>query len=412
MAELFKREKLKANEVVFRAGGPGDSAYVIEEGCVEVMAGALGEERRIAMLSQGAMFGEVALLDHLPRTATVRAVVDTHLIRIDRSHVEELLLRADPVIQYLMRLLLARFRTSHGMSVLADQKGANDPDNDAPTVLVHDLQKAAVRTLTLAQDLSDAIDLGQLEIYYQPLIAFSNMLPIGYEALVRWRHPSLGMVNPIEFIPLAEKTGLIHRIGAWVVQRAATDWRSLREHCLHDSAELPFMSVNLSSPELSAAGIVQTIADTIAAQDMNPRELRVELTESIIINNMEVVSAAFQSLRGLGATVALDDFGTGYAGLDYLQTLPFSCLKIDRVFVQQLNTSDRSFHIVQSALELARSLGLSTVAEGIEDPAIGKRLAEMGCTYAQGYCYGRPMPKADVATWNDNYRRSLAPAAV
>jgi diguanylate cyclase len=410
MKDLFKRESHAAGVVVFHQGEPGDSAYVVEEGCVEIMTGPPTAQRRIAVLAKGAMFGEVALLDHQPRTATVRTVTTTQLIRIDRQHVEDLLLRADPVIQYLMRLLLARFRNVRGYpSHPAEASQANvlegDPQDEVSSI--QDLQNAAVRTLTLAQDLTDAINLAQLETFYQPLIAFASLQPIGFEALVRWRHPTLGLISPMEFIPLAEKTGLIHRIGAHVMQTAAKDWRALRGFCLGTPGVKPFMSVNLSSPELSAPGIVPSIAKCLVDCQMTGAELRIELTETIVINNMDRVAATFEALRGLGAEVALDDFGTGYAGLDYLQSLPFSCLKIDKVFVQNMLSSDRSFHIVQSALELARSLGLTTVAEGIEDPAIGQRLAQLGCTYAQGYCYGKPMPVQDIAAWHAAYSAKL-----
>jgi EAL domain-containing protein (putative c-di-GMP-specific phosphodiesterase class I)/CRP-like cAMP-binding protein len=409
--ELFKRERFDGQEVVFHSGDPGDSAYVIEEGCVEVLTGAGGNPRRLAVLAQGAMFGEMALLDGLPRSATVRTVVPTNLIRIDRSHVEELLLRADPVIQYLMRLLLARLRNSNDFVQQPDKQVDLSARMEEEADAVHDLQMAAVRTLTLVQDLSEAIERGQLEVHYQPLLSFGGLRPIGFEALVRWRHPQLGMVTPVEFIPLAEKTGLIHRLGHWVMQRATADWMDLRGFCVADPGQRPFIAVNLSAPELSSEGIVDAIEQCVADCGMDAAELRIELTESILINNMDVVSIVLQRLRAIGAGVALDDFGTGYAGLDYLQTLPFTCLKIDKVFVQQLNTSDRSFHIVQSALELARSLGLTTVAEGIEDTAIGQRLADMGCTYAQGYCYGKPMSKGDVAAWHAGYAKSLARAA-
>jgi EAL domain-containing protein (putative c-di-GMP-specific phosphodiesterase class I) len=128
-------------------------------------------------------------------------------------------------------------------------------------------------------------------------------------------------------------------------------------------------------------------------------ELHIELTETAIIQNMSAVSASLERLRALGVGIALDDFGTGYAGLDYLQSLPFSSLKIDKTFVQQMGESERSNHIIRAALELAGSLGLSTIAEGIEDGAIGEQLAAMGCTHAQGYFYGRPMPLQDVAGW-------------
>ena len=228
-----------------------------------------------------------------------------------------------------------------------------------------DLHRAAVRTLSLAQDLSNAVDTDQFELFYQPLLALDGLVMTGYEALIRWRHPVLGLINPAEFIPFAEKTGLIHRIGQWVLHRAIADWAELRPFCRDDANHRPYVSVNLSAPELASPGIVDSIRALLLQYRMDPAELRIELTETVIIQNMEAVSKSVQQLRSLGAGVALDDFGTGYAGLDYLQTLPFTCLKIDRIFVQQIHESARSVHIIRAALELARAMGLSTIAEGI-----------------------------------------------
>jgi len=403
MTDAFDREVFDGQEVVFQWGDPGDSAYVIEEGCVEVLAGTGPQQRRIAILTEGAMFGEVALLDRQPRTAAVRTLVPTRLIRIDRSHVEELLLRSDSVIQYLMHLLLARFRSTHDAAGLQQQRqnaaSAGGAADSGSTTEALDLHKAAVRTLSLAQDLSDAIDRQQLGLFYQPLLAFQGLTVVGFEALIRWHHPTLGLISPAEFIPLAEKTGLIHRIGQWVLQRGVADWADLRQYCLGGAEPAPFLSINLSAPELAGGDIVQSIRDCLQRHGMDPRELHIELTETIIIQNMEAVAASLHQLRALGVGIALDDFGTGYAGLDYLQSLPFTCLKIDKTFVQQLNQSERSLHIIKAALELARSIGLSTIAEGIEDAQIGSQLAALGCSQAQGYFFGRPMPKGQVGAW-------------
>lgn len=136
---------------------------------------------------------------------------------------------------------------------------------------------------------------------------------------------------------------------------------------------------------------------------MAPQELRIELTETIVISNLDTVSTSLHRLRSMGMGIALDDFGTGYAGLSYLQTLPFSCIKIDKTFVQQMHTSGRSFQIIKSALELSRLLDITTVAEGIEDTATGAALASMGCTYAQGYHYARPMPLDTVVSWTQAF---------
>ncbi len=345
-ANSFTRENFDDGDIIFKWGDPGDSAYVIEGGSVEVLKGSMDDLQRVAVLLEGAMFGEVALLDHQPRTATVRALGTTSLIRIDRNHVEELLVRADPVIQYLLRLLLVRFRSFSSVGGNSAPDAQRIADQVKEAALVRDLHTAAVRTLLLAKDLSDALDGSQLELFYQPLIALDDPALVGFEALIRWRHPTLGMINPMEFIPMAEKTGLIHRIGQWVLNRATQDWMDLRSLCRPQVNQTPFMSVNLAAPELGAPGIVESISLCLQRTGMMAAELRIELTETTLINNMAAVENTLGHLRDAGVGIALDDFGTGYAGLDYLQTLPFTCLKIDKSFVQQLNTSERSFHII------------------------------------------------------------------
>jgi diguanylate cyclase len=262
-----------------------------------------------------------------------------------------------------------------------------------------DLHTLAVHTLSLAHDLADAITANQLVLHYQPIILLQDNVTVGFEALVRWQHPQLGMISPDEFIPLAEKTGLVHRIGAWVLQRAVADWPALRTWCNGSGAHRPFVSVNLSAPELCAPGIVSSIEECLTQHKMPADELRIELTETVIVSSLDAVSSAIHALRALGVGIALDDFGTGYAGLGYLQTLPFSCLKIDKTFVQQMHASQRSFHIVKSALELSRQLDLSTVAEGIEDEPTANALRDMGCTYAQGFYFARPMSVSATAAW-------------
>jgi EAL domain-containing protein (putative c-di-GMP-specific phosphodiesterase class I) len=343
------------------------------------------------------MFGEEALLDHQPRTASVITLMPTSLIRIDRVHVEELLVRADPVIQYLLRLLLERFRsTSNKSATPATSASFKVPGEQyaAP-----DLHAAAVRTLSLAHDLSAAIGSDQLVLFYQPIVGLTSQTLNGFEGLVRWRHPTMGLVNPDEFIPLAEKTGLIHRIGDWVLDKGVQDWPRLRARCNPEPGQSAFISLNLSAPELCQEGIVDRVQRMLDAVGMPAHELRIELTETTIITNLELVTTVTQRLRRMGVGIALDDFGTGYAGLDYLQTLPFSCMKIDKGFVQNMHISERSFQIIKSALELSRRLGLSTVAEGIEDRETATALASMGCNYAQGFLFAKPMPLEQACAW-------------
>ena len=394
----FSRESFEAGVTVIESGAPGDCAYLIESGCCEVLVPADGGLRRIDVLSRDDLFGEMALLDNLPRTATIRTLVPTVLVRIERRYVQSLLEQTDPVIQYLMRLLLYRFRSERAAasaqaSAVAAPSWMQRPDRQP----AFDPHAAALRTIWLARDLTQAIEGGQLELHYQPVIALHSGAVAGVEALVRWRHPTLGLVAPDEFIPLAERTRVIHRVGRWVIRRALDDWPRVRALC--DAAMPPFLCINLSAPELSEPDIVEFIGGALAERALDGTELRVELTETVVIASLQSVARVAEALRAIGVGIALDDFGTGYAGLSYLQDLPFTTLKIDRSFVGRMLGAPRSLHIVKSALALAAPLGLSTVAEGIEDAAAAQLLRELGCTFGQGYLYAAPMSVTALQAW-------------
>jgi diguanylate cyclase len=410
----FTRETYDADAVIFRAGDPGDAAYLVEAGRVEVVLRAQGKQRAPETLGPGAVFGEVALLDRLPRTGTVRTLEPTVLLRIERKVVDDLLRGTDPVIVYLLRLLLERLRRERQWAeedepaqagplpqallpsgvTIAETASAPYAGGAAPDPL----HASVLRTLSLSRDLSQAIAAGQLDLHYQPIFALGDGALAGFEALVRWNHPVQGLVSPDEFIPLAERTGLIRSLGHWVLARAVADWPTLRGLC-DLAGPQPFVGVNLSPTELSTSGIGATILRCLREASMDPRELRIELTETAVIGNLAAVTDVTQALRRDGVGIALDDFGTGYAGLSYLQDLPFSCVKIDRAFVGQMLAAPRSMHIVKLALELSRLMDLTTVAEGIEDRATSDALRQLGCTHAQGYHLARPMPLPALLDW-------------
>lgn len=353
--------------------------------------------------ARASLVGEIALLDGKPRTATVRALEPTRLVRIQKSLLESIMGRTDSVIQYIVRVLLDHVRRAAGGPGSLPGEGYDTSSLQVPRAadsgtadeLSAPLHKSAFRTLSLAQSLLEAIDRDQLMLHYQPIVRCADGKLAGFEALVRWRHPTLGMIGPDEFIPLAEKTDLIHRIGDFVLRRATADWVELRRQCASDVGHPHFMSINLSAPELCRLGIVECVDAVLKTQVIEPSEIRIELTETAIISNFEVVSQVAKQLRAMGLGIALDDFGKGYAGLDSLQLLPFSCLKIDKAFIDRMHASERSYQIIRSTIELARLLEMTTVAEGIEDRATLDMLTGMGCVYAQGYHVGRPMPIKD-----------------
>jgi len=241
----------------------------------------------------------------------------------------------------------------------------------------------------LEADLRRAIGHGEFELYFQPLFDLETNRIGSFEALIRWNHPSRGLVAPDEFIPLAEETGLIVPIGAWVIQEAcrqAVKW-----------PEDVRVAVNVSSVQFRRPGLANVLIQALTASGLDPRRLEVEITESIFLESSEALIAVLHSLRAMGIRIALDDFGTGYSSLSYLQSFPFDKIKIDRSFIQQLLSRAGSTAIVRAITDLARALGMETTAEGVENP---EQLAELrlhGCSSVQGYLFSRPVNAAGVA---------------
>lgn len=396
--DSLPRECFPAGQVICTAGEPGECAYVIEVGSVEVLSAT---NQFIATMGPGELFGEMALLDQLPRTATIRALTPVTMLRIDRAHVQELLRRTDPVIRHLLTLLLDRFRQRTASGPAPGRLPAKAPEDHDDT--------SATRTLMLAQELAYALDNDGLDIVYQPMVGLASEDITGFETLIRWQHPLLGTITPDSLISLAEKTGLIHRVGRWVLDQSFADWPQLRAACQAAGQQRPVLSVNLSAVELVKPDIVATIRQRLAAADMAPRELEVELTETLVIEDFERVTRVLRDLAALGVSIALDDFGTGYAGLDYLNKLPISCLKIDRSFVQESGFLPRGLEIVNTANSLAKTLGMTTIVEGIETAAVARQMRDMGCDIGQGYFFGHPMPLKTALAWiaNPRYRQHL-----
>lgn len=397
-ARDFARVELGAGQTVFEVGDPGDAVYLVESGECEILLPVAGGLQRVETARRNQLFGEIALLDGGPRTATVRALVPTMLVRIERAHVQALLADADPLLRHLLHLLLERFRSERAARVPASV-GDRAAAGAAVAALAGPTAHEAVRALALAHDLEEAVALDHLSLHYQPIVHLATGGVAGFEALIRWRHPTQGPIPPDRFIPGAERSGAIRRISHWVLNRALDDWPRLAALCAAAGPEPGFVSINLSATELADAGVVDTIAAGLRQRGIAAAHLRIEMTETTVVANPERVGRVIERLRDAGVGVSLDDFGTGHAGLSTLQALPVSCMKIDRAFIARLSATGRSQQIVRSALELARPLGLSTVAEGIEDAVTAQRLHELGCTYGQGFFYARPLPIDALAAW-------------
>ncbi|WP_380161496.1 putative bifunctional diguanylate cyclase/phosphodiesterase [Kineococcus sp. R86509] len=254
------------------------------------------------------------------------------------------------------------------------------------------MSQAAQDKASLRDDLAAALAEDQFEVFYQPTVDYrkggEETSTKGYEALLRWQHPKRGTVPPLEFVPLAEASGDILAIGAWVLRTAtmqAATWTAERGHPVG-------IAVNLSAVQLGSDEIIETVRAALRESGLRPHQLTLEVTESVLVDDLEAVSARLAQLRATGVLVAIDDFGTGYSSLSYLRRLPVDTVKIDRSFISDLAQGGSATTLVASIIELARSLGLDVVAEGVETEQQAQVLRDLSCTYAQGYLYARPQP--------------------
>ena len=264
------------------------------------------------------------------------------------------------------------------------------------TVFDETLRGQSKQRLEIMQALRRALDREELRLFYQPIMDLPRDTMVGVEALIRWEHPTRGLLSPIEFMPVAEQSGLMVSIGKWVIEEAcrqAARWAA-------DPAVAPIvMSVNLSARQLTDPHLVDDVAEALGATGLHPSLLCLELTESAVMEDPEGAAEVLRQLRDLGASLAIDDFGTGYSSLSYLRRLRVDHLKIDRSFIDGLGTEGEDTQIVTAVVRLAHELKLAVVAEGVETEAQLGALRALGCDTAQGYYFARPQPAADLSKW-------------
>ena len=258
------------------------------------------------------------------------------------------------------------------------------------------MKERAHRRGTLEAELHRALDEQQLFVVYQPIIGLGDRRCAGMEALVRWRHPVRGIVPPIEFIEVAEESGLIGRLGDFVLQEASAQLARWQRRFGQDA---PWkMSVNVSRAQLADALIVERVQRALACNDLAPSRLQLEITESLAAQD-DIVRARLNELKALGVVLALDDFGTGYSSLACLHQMPVDVVKIDRSFVSLAETSPHHVVLIEATVRVARSLGMGTVAEGIETEGQALLLHSLDCDLGQGYQFARPMTAEDATRW-------------
>ncbi len=252
-------------------------------------------------------------------------------------------------------------------------------------------RKSKDDSIVLLDDLKRALERGQISVLYQPIVNLRDRSTQGFEALLRWRHPKLGFVSPVDFIPIAERSGLINQLGLYVIGKATADFQEINEA----AGQKCFVSVNISSRELLRNDIVDDIASSLKESGLAAEQLRIEVTESLVMENPEHSSEILKRIKAIGVGISLDDFGTGYSSLSYLLRFPFDTIKIDKSFIQARDQNERLV-VLQAIVAMAHGLNQSIIAEGAEFESDVTELMQLGCEFAQGYLFGEPMSAADV----------------
>ncbi len=346
---------VRESDVVARLGG--DEFAVVQIGCNQPAEAAQLAARIIDVLS--------APYDLKNHHVVVGASIGVAVTPTDGSDPDQLLKSAD----------LALYRAK------ADGRGTYrffEPAMDA---------RAQTRRL-LETELRTALRDGEFELYYQPIVQLGTDEIAAFEALVRWNHPRRGMVAPLDFISVAEESGLIVRLGAWVLRNACAEAATWSKPVR--------VAVNLSPMQFKSPELAQTVFSAIAASGLAPDRLELEITESALLQDTEATLATLHQLRSFGVRIAMDDFGTGYSSLSYLRSFPFDKIKIDRSFIHELSTRGDCQAIVRAVTGLGSSLGIATTAEGVESHEQLKLLRREGCTEVQGYLFSPPRPAAEV----------------
>ena len=392
--EAWENTKLKTQfepgEVIFKEGEAGDCAYIVEKGRAEISVLREGKKVTLGIVGPGDLFGEMALINNELRSATTIAIDQVILIKINQTTFKRQLADTDPLVTLFLRALLDRFQeVRSNLLSQADNESSrikNPPNHNSH----YEADKAiAVKDIEFEAELEQALEHQEFELHYQPIVNLENLAIHGFEALLRWRHPTRGLIAPEKFVQFTETTGLIVPIGNWIFTEACRAQKELAELFPYHPL---FISINLSTKQFAESDLVSTVAEAIQENDVDPRRIKLEVTETLLLDNPEYAATTLKNLKKIGITLAVDDFGTGYSSFNYLNRFPLDCLKIDKSFIDTMTSDERSAEIVRTLSQLAHNLGMVTIAEGVETQQQVEKLRNYQCDYGQGNIVSRAVP--------------------
>ncbi|MEL6317513.1 MAG: EAL domain-containing protein [Pseudomonadota bacterium] len=387
----FQRSVAAGGEI-FSEGADGDCAYIIRRGRVEIFTGSGAGRRVLAERGPTEVFGEMAIVDRKPRSASARALTDCDLLIFTDGQLQRRLATLDPVLRMIVSVILERFRESvghaHAAAAPADagaMKAAPAGDGDGE-------HHAAIAQIELEQDIRRGLENDEFVLFYQPIVAAATERTAGFEALARWRHPIHGLLGPHRFIPCAEETGLIRSISEWAVRSACRDAVRFAPGA---TGAPPFVTVNLSTQEICDPSFTRIVHEALSTAGLAPERLKIEITETNIMENPELAIEMMEKYRDIGINLSIDDFGSGYSNLNYLSQYPVQVLKIDKTFIDRIGER-KGDDLVLTMIKIGQIMGMTVVAEGVETSEQAAALVEQGCDHLQGFRFARPMPLEDA----------------
>lgn len=385
--------KYSTGETIIRQNDDGDSAFIIESGRVEILIEKdKGLIQSLGTRSEGAIIGEMSLIDSEPRTATVKALEDCTLLEITRRDFEKRLKNSDPIINTITQIILTRYRDIIKKAhILGATSGHSIPEELERR---YTDENKTLDTLKFSHEFKNAIKEGQIFLNYQPIVNLKTSKVIGFEALMRWNDPEKGFITPDIFIPLAEQNNVMTEATYWAINESCQMLKRLEDS--RSQKNEFFMSVNFSSEDIIQKNLNSVIDKIISENGLQSEQLHIEITERSLIEEAAIAKDHLQECRNKGISISIDDFGTGYSSLSYLHYFPINILKIDMSFIKNMEHDPISMELVKTIVALGKNMGMKIIAEGIEELSQAHILKDLGCDCGQGYYFAKPMTEENL----------------
>jgi EAL domain-containing protein (putative c-di-GMP-specific phosphodiesterase class I) len=387
-------------EVIYKEGQTGDCAYLIESGQVELFVTSKDECTPLSLLGPGEIFGEMAMLDGSRREASAKANTEVVLSVVSKEALSERIDEADPIVRLLITMMAKRTRETLKVNKSITQKKKlkiKESTNTNTEITDINLGLDVIQKIRYEKELHEALENNEFMIHFQPIVSIETQNVVGFEALTRWNSPEHGLVRPDIFMGIAEETSLIVPLGHWITETACHEFGEIQKALSEEMGKIPklFCSINVSGRQMQDPKLFEILQKSTWLNKIHPKQIKLEITERVFVDG-NFVFDWISKCRNKGYSVALEEFGTGYTSLRSLHKIDANNLKVDKSFVQAMEHDHNTYVIVKSIVDMARGLYKTVIAEGIETTEQLNLLKKMGCKYAQGYLFSKPMSKDSV----------------